>query len=218
MQQMLHVIQFGIDQAERYGFTCTGPVRLYLDLMLLFGSHFDTDPQYPWAAKILTRSTIDNQMQQADLLHQKTMDYRQKVGGPDDVYTLTALRRIVVFASQPVSLVADRFMADMLNTLAQLYPQKAAYLGTAAQETLIKKAIGGAQRQGFTTVRATTLIAILMLAFGHGCGIDPLYPWIAKTLNNQAAANPDDIAKHLENKAMIWLAHVLKYFDELDAK
>ena len=53
-EQMRKAIQFGIDRAGSYGFDFRGPVRLYLELMLLFGSHFDTDPQYPWAAAILT--------------------------------------------------------------------------------------------------------------------------------------------------------------------
>ena len=49
-EQMRKAIRFGIGRADSYGFTFRGPVRLYLELMLLFGSHFDTDPQYPWAA------------------------------------------------------------------------------------------------------------------------------------------------------------------------
>lgn len=215
--QMRQVIQFGIQRAKNHGFTFRGPVRLYLDLMLLFGSHFDTDPQYPWAAEILADQDFGPQMQRAERLHQKTMDYRQKVAGPEDAYTLEALRKIAIFAHQPLSLSSENFIPGMLREFALLYPQKAAYIGNAALEALIQKGIAGAQRQHFTTMRGAVLVTVLMLAFGHGCGIDPLYPWIGKTLNNQGIATPEDKAKHLEKKAIIWLDHVLKHFDQPEA-
>ena len=43
------VIQLGLKNAGQYGFTNRGPVRFYIELMFMFGSYFDTDPQYPWA-------------------------------------------------------------------------------------------------------------------------------------------------------------------------
>ena len=52
-EQMRKAIHFGTGQTFSHGFNFRGPVRLYLELMVLFGSHFDTDPQYPWAARIL---------------------------------------------------------------------------------------------------------------------------------------------------------------------
>jgi hypothetical protein len=55
---------------------------------------------------------------------------------------------------------------------------------------------------------------VLILAFGHGCVTDPLYPWIARTLNDEAIADPAACAKRLENKALTWLDHVLAYFDK----
>ena len=80
-EQMRKAIRFGIGRADSYGFTFRGPVRLYLELMLLFGSHFDTDPQYPWAAAILTDQDSDPQMQCAERLYEVTMDYREEVAG-----------------------------------------------------------------------------------------------------------------------------------------
>ncbi len=212
-EQMRKVVQLGMSQATKYGFTYRGPVRLYLELMLLFGSYFDTDPQYPWATEILTNKEVGSQMQRAEWLYEKTMDYRKKVAGPEDVYTLEALKKIAVFARNPISMPADNYIPALLREIALIYPQKAAYVGKAGLEALIRKGIVGAQRQRFTTMRGAALVATLMLAFGCGCGIDPLYPWIGKTLNNEAIANPDDKAKHLEKKAVIWLDHVLKYFE-----
>ena len=214
VEQTRKVIQFGMEQARHYGFTLRGPVRFYLDLMLLFGSHFDTDPQYPWAAEILSDQHAGTEMERAERLYEKTMDYRQKVVGPEDAYALAALRNIAIFARQPLALPPDNFIPAMLQEIARIYPQKAAYVGHEALEALIRKGLGGAQRQRFSTARGAVLVIILMLAFGHGCGNDPLYPWIAKTLMDEAIVDPEERANRLERKALIWLEHVLAYFDK----
>jgi hypothetical protein len=213
-EQMRNAIHFGINQAKNYGFTFRGPVRFYLDLMLLFGSHFDTDPQYPWATEILSDQHAGTQMQRAEKLYAKTMDYRQKVIGSEDAYALEALRNIAIFARAPLALPPDNFIPAMVQEIAQIYPQKAAYLGRANLEALIHKGLGGAQRQRFTTTRGAVLVIVLMLAFGHGCGNDPLYPWIGKTLMDEAIVDPEEKANRLERKALTWLGQVLAYFDQ----
>ena len=79
---------------------------------------------------------------------------------------------------------------------------------------LYKKRWGGAKRQRFATVRGVVLVSVLMLAFGHGCAIDPLYPWIAKTFKDDTLTDPEARAKRLEKNALTWLDHVLVNFDK----
>jgi hypothetical protein len=69
--QLRIAIRLGIARAGEYGITFRGPIRLYLELMLLFGSHFDTDPQYPWATEILKDQAHGLQMQRAERLRKR---------------------------------------------------------------------------------------------------------------------------------------------------
>ncbi len=55
-------IQTGIQRAHGYGLSFRGPVRLYLELMMMLGSAFDTDPQYPWASQVLQDRDFASQM------------------------------------------------------------------------------------------------------------------------------------------------------------
>lgn len=55
---------------------------------------------------------------------------------------------------------------------------------------------------------------VLMVAFGHGCTEDDLYPWIARTLQNEAITDAAHRTKRLETKALTWLDHVLANFDQ----
>jgi hypothetical protein len=212
--QMRKVIRLGMNRADGYGFNLRGPVRLYLELMLLFGSFFDTDPQYPWAGEILTDRDTGPQMQRAEWLYERTRDYRQQVNGPKDAYTLSALRTIAVFARQPLQVSASDFVPLMLRETARVYPEKTAYVGDERLEMLIDEGTSTAKTHGFSTVRGAALTVVLMFAFGHGCFGDPLYPWIARTLNDERITDSEARARRLEKKALTWLDHVLAYFDE----
>lgn len=211
--QLRAVVRLGISQAQQYGFTLRGPVRFYLELMLLFGSYFDNDPQYAWAHEILSDTEGGSEMQRAERLYEKTLDYRREVGGPDDEYAIKALRNISWFAGQPLSIAPDNFIAALERELMLIYPQKAQYIGEAALRALIQKGIEGAQRQRFSSVRSVVLVCVLMLAFGHGCGADPLYPWIKRTLEDETLREPEAKAQRLEKRALTWLNQVLVNFN-----
>jgi len=213
-EQMRKAIRLGMERAGTWGLTLRGPVRLYLDLMLLFGSHFDSDPQYPWAGEILAAGDAGSEMARADRLHARTMDYRRQVAGPEDIYTLTALRNITALARQPLEIDWEDYGPAMRRQIALVYPRKAAYIGDAGVDALVRKGLEGARRQGFSTVRGAILVTVLMLAFGHGCGADPLYPWIAGTLSKDTDGDPDVKARRLEKKALTWLDQVLAHFDD----
>jgi len=206
---LLQAVRLGIGRAAGYGFDLRGPVRLYLELMLLLGSHFDTDPQYPWAAAILQDRETGPQMERAERLYRQTLDYQAHVGGPDDARALKALRNIRGFAGTPVQFAPAALVPFMLDALAQVYPEKTAFVGEAALAELIRKAGLGARNMRFVTPRAMALVAVLMLAFGHGCGADPLYPWITRTLKDETITDPEARAKRLEKRALTWLDQVL---------
>jgi hypothetical protein len=52
-QELGSVIQRGILNAQQYGITSDRDVAGYIDLMILLGEDFDTDPSIPWAGEIL---------------------------------------------------------------------------------------------------------------------------------------------------------------------
>jgi hypothetical protein len=211
-KQLRIVIRSGIERAENYGFNQQGSVRTYLELMLLFGSYFDTDPQYPWAGEILADANEAEQMELAEQLHERTMEYRQQVTGEDDEFTLQALNRIRQFGQESPQIPATGFQTALLNELKRIYPEKYDYVGQPSFEKLIKKGVQIAQKNHLQTTHDAALMVVLMHAFGHGCYEDPLYPWISRTLSDERIADSKARSKRLENKAITWLDHVLEYF------
>jgi hypothetical protein len=208
--QTREAVRFGFKQSERYGFTLRGPIRLYLEMMLLFGSHFDSDPQYPWAREILVDKHSIAQMQRADWLYEKILDFQEKVSGPNGEYTRKAMEGVRDIGSKPLNLSESDYDDAIRREIHRIFPQKVDYIGSENLLELIRQARLDARKYDFPSTRGDTLMVVLKFAFGNGCGNDPLYPWIERTLTDDKIVDAKARAERLEKKSMTWLDHVLK--------
>jgi hypothetical protein len=208
-EQLRLAIEAAVSRAGDYGFTQRGPVKLYVELVFLFGSSFDSDPQYPWARSILEAREGHSQMHRAELLYGRTKDYLEHVVGQDDIHAVEALERISVFARSSKSQAWLRFLAEPEQAVRSLYPEKAAYVGGEAIQALVGAARREAAARGIGIEDGHVLACLLMFAFGYGCLSDPLYPWISNTLQDSRIDGAEKRVHRLENKALTWLDHVL---------
>ena len=136
------LIRTGIQRAEGYGFTCQGPVAFYLELMVLFGIDFDTDPQVPWAAPILAEvDRNEDELERADRLYDAFEAYADQVGGKDLANDKEALRRAMEFQQRGILPVQDSVEAYAPDLLAWLHPQKASALGNTTLRRIIAHAV-----------------------------------------------------------------------------
>jgi hypothetical protein len=205
--QLLVALRSAMTRAKDYGFTNRGPVRLYIEMMFLCGSDFDTDPQFPALRKAL-REPAD-QMQRAEQIHRGFLEYLENVSGPGARNVHKALRDLLHFVTVPLTLSWGNFVPGILENMRQIFPQRAAYVGEVGLKALVEEGIAAAQEYGFTTVRAAGLLVVLKFAFGHGCTRDPLYPWISRTLGDSRIVDAEARAMRLEKKAVTWLKHVV---------
>jgi len=202
------VVSLGIERADKYGFTNRGPVRFYIELMFMFGSGFDTDPQYPWATEVLSGLDPADQMTRADQLYQRTMRYIEMVAGQDREYERQALNRIV--GPSPVALTfSGEDTSGIAPFFRKVYPQKCEYLGDSILEDLVQRGISSAGAYSRSS-RAAMIFAGLMFIFGHGCLSDPQFPWIANTLEKDAPGDADGKIEQLYSKTRIYLENALK--------
>ncbi|WP_133513280.1 hypothetical protein [Candidatus Thiosymbion oneisti] len=206
-EQLRMVVHSAIDRATIHGFICRGPIRLFIEMVLLCGSAFDTDPQYSKMGEVLRAS--GDQMQRAEQLHESSLDYLEKVSGPGAVNLHNALKELSIFAQMPIRFSSDDFVADMLEEMNNLFPEKVAYIGRGGLTALIEAGRAEAQKYGFSTVRGEALLILLMFTLGHGCTDDPLYPWIARTLRDERIIDQAVRAARLEKELLTWLGHVL---------
>lgn len=176
---LYQVVRTGFKRATNYGLTNRGPVRFYLDLMMMLGSDFDTDPQYPWAAALLKDSAIPDQMDRAERLYEKAMDYSAKVFGQGYEQEKAAVRRAGLVKYEDF---AAGSVGELVKYFKKVFPEKVRYLGEPPMLALAARARTLSEQHQLTPERGPAVLAGLMFAFGHGVTTDPQFPWVAATL------------------------------------
>jgi hypothetical protein len=176
------VIKYGMDRADNYGFTMRGPSRFYVESMLILGSDFDTDPQYPWAFQVLSDQQTRDEVRRADALHSRLTDYLATAAAPKMVYRSILAARTFLGEEPPNW---DRqFEAAMLETARTVWPEKHDYVGESQLHVLVKDSEHRGEHFDIATGAGISLLFILAYVLGHGCAFDPQFPWIAESLTH----------------------------------
>jgi hypothetical protein len=201
---ILQIIRLGLEKSNRYGFTLHGPVRLYIESMFMFGCHFDTDPQYPWASDYLNDPAPD-QMFRAEGLYQKITCYLEHVVGPDGLHAHHALRQMRWAMPKADPAISADLRGEILRTVESVYPQKCAWLGNDILGHVVDKGLIEAGAHGVTSVSGMMLFPLMAFALGHGFATDPLYPWIVHTLGDLKALDANVRVERLRAQTMLFL-------------
>lgn len=207
--QLLVVVRAAIARAALHGFTCNGPVRLFVDLSVLLGHGFDADVQYPWAQRGLSFVADLGEMQGAAALYTDSMVALGHLNGAEIHPVDAGLDRISALVEGHPPLLADSFAAIALGAMERVHPQKCAFVGEPALRSLMAAAQAEAARHGLTALPDVLLVVALMFALGQHCVDDPLYPWIADTLGDPGSPTPTLRAHRLEARARTWRDQVL---------
>lgn len=174
------VALLGIARASAYGWTLRGPVRLYLELMVMFGSDFDTDPMLPWAGCRLREASPAGEMERASALAVVATTYHRAVYGRDHIFEAEALRRLG--ATSRNDWLIPRTRDETWAQLRAIFPQKCDYAGRHNFQSLLMAAQDAAIAHGLEDRAASGVLCGLMLALGRGCLTDMQFPWLAGNL------------------------------------
>lgn len=206
-------VRLGISRAEAYGFTNRGPLRLYLEMMLVYGSYFDTDPLLPWAVTVLHDPQPVHQMTRAFALQDKESVYSAEVSGPKRAHAIQALRKLQA-SGEEILLDPRRDSAiTLLEGLKQMYPQRSRYLGEDLLKGFVRFSRDSARDYGFESHRSVALFTALGFSIGHAFSKDPLYPWVATALTDARIKDAKSREDRLYSKAMTYLKHVVAYLE-----
>ena len=206
--QTRHFIRLGIERAGSHGFDRRGPVRIYLEAMLLLGSHFDTDPQYPWARQILQGRDQVQQMERAQRLFETLQAFLERAAGPGAIFRRRAHEELANLLRTPWGSDAQDLPIHQLRALQDAWPEKAEVIGAEALRALIRTGIAKAHTLMLGTARGWGLFVTLAYGLGHVWAQDPLYPWHGTDLATDET-NAARMAERLQDEAILWLEHAL---------
>src|SRR5690606_31442368 len=84
-----------VARAQRDGFLCRGAIQFYVDMGLLFGSGFSSDPQYPWIRTTLVAERSPHELDTAMRLYQQAVVALEAIHGSGNAFTWAALERLL---------------------------------------------------------------------------------------------------------------------------
>ena len=200
--------QSGLERANEYGFTRTGSVGLFVEMLILLGVKFDTDLQYPWAAEILNDNTIKDELARADLLWEKLMLFLKATRGTNQTMVKRAIQNAKFFKFDRITSQINDYRPALTKALSSVYPEKYEYLNGKTVERIIDHAIVQSEAMEVGTTKGICLFAILHFAMGKGFAEDPKFPWIAQTLMEKSNG-PEKRIEILNRKFKAYLDDVL---------
>ncbi len=203
------VIRLGVGRAEKYGLSNHDPVRFYLELMFMFGSDLDTDSQLSWVSQILTDPEIKDQTARVALLYDKTMDYVDKVAGPDYEYARESLERASQQSYKKLTVSRGDLGADIVALLKMIYSQKCMYVGESVLLSLIQHGKELTKQYSISSEAGVIIFVWCMFILGHGFHSDPQFPWVEELLKDQNITDPDKRIKMLHSKCVVYFNEVL---------
>lgn len=216
-EKLRDALNRGVDKAREQGFTQRGPVKFYIDLLIIFGWSFETDPQYTWIMDVLEKQQHLTQLDSTSLLYDHTIKYLNSISGMHSQYLFDAAIKLDQLTLDALNLPQENYIQQVHTLLESVYPQKYHITHIDNLTLLIKQGITKSYHEyKFVESNHVSLVVLLMFLMGHGFDCDPFYVWASsKKTNSYAADSLDRVGIHLKaeklkSRAKIWLAAAVK--------
>lgn len=204
-QALYGLARGGISRAGLYGFTLRGPVQLFIEMQIMLGSYFDTDPQYPWAIARLGQHGSASEMARASLLHEEADRYYSEVIGVDDRHDRAAIRRLRESVFEGLPEQDDALAPELLLRVRDVYPEKVAFAGEEPLRELFAEASLVATELGLGSSAGKATTFALMFALGHKSNVDQQFSWVAQTLLDSVGQPPLQRIRRLRTEFLTFM-------------
>ena len=163
-EEFYSYVQQGIILAEQAGYTQRGPVRLYIDAMIIFGSGFEREPLFH-SLKIKEKrqpSQIERSMNLYALLN----DYIEKVYGENGCFFKKSFEMFENFSAKAFPVNISYSNEGLHELLMGIYPQRYDFAGYNAVNDLIAVLDGVCEKYKIKRLNHRLYLALIMFLFG----------------------------------------------------
>jgi len=203
------VIKYGIEKAEKYGYSSQRDIGFFISLMFLFGSGFDNDPQLPWAKSGLEDASVEDTSDRIGKVWSNAMLYIDTVAGESNEHLVVAMKKLRDYDFSAIrQMQGNKFKTHANTVLTELYPTKCEYHKEEITRQLVLDGMATAKSFGLEDNESVIMFLILKLFLGGEFYMDPLYPWISAILNDDTL-NSVEKSQRLNNSARQYLSKAL---------
>ncbi|MBS1614698.1 MAG: hypothetical protein JST06_01115 [Bacteroidetes bacterium] len=181
---LVKIIDDAASLIQPLGLKTNTEVCIFIDLCVMLGRGFDTDPLLSWTAQILGKPEADKPVLMEKLMN-AAVKFRTQVLG-DDLQPPTAVYERMIQADYDE--VEDRIKGlsqpGFLEYLDALWPEKFAVIDESGIGPLQAESIALAKRYGITSPEGAQYVCVLMFLLGHHFDRDFQYEWLINILND----------------------------------
>jgi len=194
-------IRVAFARAGKYGFDTQRNVCQYLNIMLILGSGFDQDPQYPWAEAMLKDTKVSDPTKKIDGISDKTLEVFGHISGAHHKHLNKALLNFCNNSKELFDRIQQSRLSDAPSILEEIFPRKAEIVGGESLQLLLNQASEKSKTYGITLDQNTLVLLVFMFLSGAGFDKDPQFPWASEILADQSL-NQDQKIKAIWEQAV----------------
>lgn len=203
-------VQQAAEHAVNYGFEAEPAIELYVKTTLLIGNDFPTDPQVPWAAKILADAHAGGPSRKAERIYERADSLVARIFGHREEH----LRESLLILERPWierELSARSTETELLRLLIRLQPRRSEAIGEEALRCLIAEGRANALGYGLMLRDGVAIYIALQFLFGANFATSETLPWAGCILRDRALVDEHDRVVRLLAAAMDHRARWLAY-------
>lgn len=192
----LATVRLAIARARGHGLVMKRDVCLYLNCMVVLGSHFDEDPKFSWATDLLGHTDGVSPSERMTRVNgrmvrlAKTWRACMMSGLQDALLTLEATKERT--AERP-----ELSVNEVVQQLERIFPEGTGNFTRKELHDLAGKGLSRTGANGPVSSDERFLHISLMFLLGSGFDTDPQFPWIAEALAKPATVGSERRMHHL---------------------
>lgn len=176
---------YAIDLGKKYEWRTHRSVFQLFNNMLLLGSHFLSDPQYPWIAELVQDNSEDPD-ECISLLSDRVVDFFDRLAGEQQLVLNKALQQL---CRRPEELLLQLQQCDAVHFeqfFQEFFPSKYEALGEEVFKDAQQSAALVARSYGLKMEGDAWTHVLFAFLGGSHYDRDPLYPWAMPILSDRS--------------------------------
>ncbi|WP_323852449.1 hypothetical protein [Xenorhabdus szentirmaii] len=202
---LIKSLEDAVEKAKNDGFDQRGAVQLYIDMLILFGEEFQTDPQYSWIKETLDNHAHLGQLEKTTLLYHEVTRYLNEVHGEQDENLKASILKFQNINIGHLNVQWNTYKSNVDVLLNSLFPKKYQHIKQDNIKKVIQFGIEKSSQYGIGDANHAAFLTLIMFLLGHKFDQDIFLPHLNTRLFRQYYTDIDSLIIEMEKQAKDYL-------------